>query len=184
MLRRTHRLGGLDSIVRPEVAGALWPRRFGPDRRAWKVRARDLLVFDIELVNLKVAPSEAENAAATLEKDGSGVAFLILVFPPQSLVEEAVTVGDLVRLFTFRQGNANLVELTLPVDSPYVGKPTGLIPFPENCALVSILRDGQVYVPDAEQPIESGDELLFVVPEDREDELEVLLAPNEHGKPG
>ena len=31
-----------------------------------------------------------------------------------ALVEEAVTVGDLVRLFTFRQGNANLVELTLP----------------------------------------------------------------------
>ena len=80
-----------------------------------------------------------------------------------ALVEEAVTVGDLVRLFTFRQGNANLVELTLPADSPYVGKPTGLIPFPENCALVTILRDGQVYVPDAEQPVESGDELLFVV---------------------
>ena len=38
-----------------------------------------------------------------------------------ALVEEAVTVGDLVRLFTFRQGNANLVELTLPADSPYVG---------------------------------------------------------------
>jgi trk system potassium uptake protein TrkA len=98
-----------------------------------------------------------------------------------ALVEEAVTVGDLVRLFTFRQGNANLVELTLPADSPYVGTETGLIPFPENCALVSILRDGQVYVPDAEQPIESGDELLFVVPEDREDELERLLAPSEHG---
>ena len=98
-----------------------------------------------------------------------------------ALVEEAVTVGDLVRLFTFRQGNANLVELTLPADSPYVGKPTGLIPFPDNCALVSILRDGQVYVPDAEQPVESGDELLFVVPEDREDELERLLAPTEHG---
>ena len=47
-----------------------------------------------------------------------------------ALVEEAVTVGDLVRLFTFRQGNANLVELTLPADSPYVGKPAGLIPFP------------------------------------------------------
>ena len=66
-----------------------------------------------------------------------------------ALVEEAVTVGDLVRLFTFRQGNANLVEMTLPADSPYVGKPSGLIPFPENCALVTILRDGQVYVPDA-----------------------------------
>ena len=31
-----------------------------------------------------------------------------------ALVEEAVTVGDIVRLFTFRQGNANLVEITLP----------------------------------------------------------------------
>ena len=97
-----------------------------------------------------------------------------------ALVEEAVTVGDLVRLFTFRRGNANLVEMTLPADSPYVGKPTGLVPFPDNCALVSILRDGQVYVPQAEQPIESGDELLFVCPEDREDELEMLLAPEEH----
>ena len=94
-----------------------------------------------------------------------------------ALVEEAVTVGDLVRLFTFRQGNANLVEMTLPTDSPYVGKPTGLIPFPENCALVTILRDGQVYVPEPEQPVEAGDELLFVVPEDSEDELERLLAP-------
>ena len=47
-----------------------------------------------------------------------------------ALVEEAVTVGDLVRLFTFRQGNANLVELTLPDDSPYVGKPVGPDPVP------------------------------------------------------
>ena len=31
-----------------------------------------------------------------------------------ALVEEAVTVGDLVRLMTFRQGEANLVEITLP----------------------------------------------------------------------
>ena len=98
-----------------------------------------------------------------------------------ALVEEAVSVGDLVRLFTFRQGDANLAEMTLPEDSPYVGKPSGLIPLPDNCALVTIIRDGQVYVPTPEQPIESGDELLFVVPADREDELERLLAPSTHG---
>jgi trk system potassium uptake protein TrkA len=98
-----------------------------------------------------------------------------------ALVEEAVTVGDLVRLFTFRQGNANLVELTLPDDSPYVGKPAGLIPFPENCALVTILRDGQVYTPSAEQPVEAHDELLFVVSADVENDLERLLAPSLHG---
>jgi trk system potassium uptake protein TrkA len=97
-----------------------------------------------------------------------------------ALVEEAVTVGDLVRLFTFRKGNANLVEMTLPEDSPYVGKPTGLVPWPENCALVTILRDGQVYTPSAEQPIETGDELLFVAAASAEQELQSLLAPIEH----
>jgi trk system potassium uptake protein len=98
-----------------------------------------------------------------------------------ALVEEAVTVGDLVRLFTFRQGQANLVELTLPADSPYVGKPAGTIPWPENCALVTILRDGKVYPPDNDQPIEIGDELLFVVVAEVEDELERMLAPGTHG---
>jgi trk system potassium uptake protein len=98
-----------------------------------------------------------------------------------ALVEEAVTVGDLVRLFTFRQGNANLVEMTLPPESPYVGTPSGLVPFPENCALVTILRDGQVYTPSAEQPLEAGDELLFVVPTDVEEGLERLLSPRNHG---
>src|SRR4029078_9119241 len=44
-----------------------------------------------------------------------------------ALVEEAVSVGDIVRLFTFRQGNANLVEITLPDDSPYIGEPVRLI---------------------------------------------------------
>jgi trk system potassium uptake protein TrkA len=97
-----------------------------------------------------------------------------------ALVEEAVSIGDLVRLFTFRQGNANLVELTLSADSPYVGTPTGLVPFPENCALVTILRDGQVYVPDVEQPLEAGDELLFVVPAEVEAGLEQLLSPTSH----
>jgi trk system potassium uptake protein len=95
-----------------------------------------------------------------------------------ALVEEAVTVGDVVRLFTFRQGNANLVEMTLPADSPFIGKPSGLIPWPENCRLVTILRDGMVYTPDAEQPVEVGDELLFVAAPEAEAELEQLLNPD------
>ncbi|MDT0201387.1 TrkA family potassium uptake protein [Nocardioides sp. AE5] len=97
-----------------------------------------------------------------------------------ALVEEAVSVGDLVRLFTFRKGNANLVEMTLPDDSPYVGQPTGLIPWPENCALVTILRDSQVYPPSADQPLEAGDELLFVAGAEVEDTLERMLAPSTH----
>jgi trk system potassium uptake protein TrkA len=97
-----------------------------------------------------------------------------------ALVEEAVTVGDIVRLFTFRQGGANLVEITLPENSPFVGKPIGTIPWPENSALVTILRDGQVYTPDGDQPIEQGDELLFVSGPEAEAEIQQLLSPEGH----
>jgi len=96
-----------------------------------------------------------------------------------ALVEEAVTVGDLVRLFTFQKGNSNLVELTLPEESPYVGRPVGEIAWPENTALVTILRDGMVYLPNADQPIEAGDELLFVAGAEIEQDLQKLLAPHE-----
>ncbi|QWC84869.1 TrkA family potassium uptake protein [Nocardioidaceae bacterium] len=95
-----------------------------------------------------------------------------------ALVEEAVAVGDVVRLFTFHQSNTNLVELTIPAESPYVGTALGLVPWPENTSLCTILRDGQVYEPDDDQAIEAGDELLFVAKEDREAELKELLSPN------
>src|SRR3712207_7950581 len=42
-----------------------------------------------------------------------------------ALVEEAVSIGELVRIFTFQQGRATLVELTLPDDSPLAGTPVG-----------------------------------------------------------
>ncbi len=43
-----------------------------------------------------------------------------------AVANEAVSVGDLVRLLTFKQGEANLVELTLAADAPLVGKLVGL----------------------------------------------------------
>ena len=99
-----------------------------------------------------------------------------------ALVEEAVSVGDIVRLFTFRQGNANLVEITLPAESPFVGKPVGLIPWPENSSLVTILRDGLVYTPTGEQPIEQGDELLFVCSPESEASIQELLSPDNRAR--
>src|SRR6188472_3548421 len=91
-----------------------------------------------------------------------------------ALVEEAVTVGDLVRLFTFRQSNATLVELTLGADSPVVGQRVGDVDWPPDTALVAILRHGQVIAPSADDPLESGDELLFVSTPDQESAIEDL----------
>ena len=79
-----------------------------------------------------------------------------------ALVEEAVTVGDLVRLMTFRQGQANLVEITLPPTAPYVGHAVHEVPLPSDSALVAILRGKRVLVPGPDDSLESGDELIFV----------------------
>ncbi|MGO3328481.1 potassium channel family protein [Gordonia sp. (in: high G+C Gram-positive bacteria)] len=89
-----------------------------------------------------------------------------------SLVEEAVSVGDLVRLMTFRQGQANLVELTLPDDTPLAGKAVRRLQLPRDAALVAIIRGRRVIVPEADDPLEGGDELVFVAPEEVEQELQ------------
>ncbi len=94
-----------------------------------------------------------------------------------ALVEEAVTVGDLVRLLRFSHGDANLVELTLPADAELVGSRVGDVPWPPDTALVTIIREGRVVVPTKDDPLEAGDELLFVTSPDRERELENLLSP-------
>jgi trk system potassium uptake protein TrkA len=88
-----------------------------------------------------------------------------------AVVEEAVSVGDLVRLMTLRQGQANLVEVTLPQDTPLAGRPVRQLRLPADAALVTILRGGRVIVPQGDDPIEGGDELLFVAAADVEAEV-------------
>jgi len=92
-----------------------------------------------------------------------------------AVVEEAVSVGDLVRLLTFRQGQANLVEVTLATDAPIVGRRVGSVRWPVDSALVAILRGGRVIVPSADDPLEAGDELLFVAAQEAEAALDELL---------
>ncbi|MER6299939.1 TrkA family potassium uptake protein [Kitasatospora sp. NPDC001539] len=93
-----------------------------------------------------------------------------------ALVEEAVSVGDLVRLMRFSQGNANLVELTLAADTELVGTRVGDVIWPPDTALVTIIREGRVLVPSKDDTLEGGDELLFVAAQEREEELEQLLS--------
>jgi trk system potassium uptake protein TrkA len=79
-----------------------------------------------------------------------------------ALVEEAVEVGDLVRLFSLREGQANLIEIRLPEDAPCAGVPVKELALPQDAALVAIVRGKRVIVPTPQEPLEPGDELLFV----------------------
>ena len=94
-----------------------------------------------------------------------------------SLVEEAVAVGDLVRIMAFRKGAANLVEITLPDDTPWGGRPVRKLELPRDASLVTILRGNRVIVPQSDEPLEGGDELVLVAAPEVEGELRALLLP-------
>jgi trk system potassium uptake protein len=97
-----------------------------------------------------------------------------------AVVEEAVTVGDLVRLLSLQKGAANLVEVTLAQDAPQVGTLVGEVAWPTDSALVAILRDGRVIVPTPDAALEGGDELLLVATAEVEVELDALLGSHGH----
>jgi trk system potassium uptake protein TrkA len=95
-----------------------------------------------------------------------------------ALVEEAVAVGDLVRIFTFQQGQATMVELTLPDESPLAGTPVGQVAWPEDTVLVGIIREERPIPPTADDTLEARDELLLITVPESEDQLQALLAPH------
>ena len=88
-----------------------------------------------------------------------------------ALVEEAVSVGDVVRLFSLKAGEANLVELTLPDNSICIGKTVAEIALPDDASLAAIIRDGHVITPAAHDVFSAGDELIFVASAKAEDSL-------------
>ncbi|HUR78438.1 MAG TPA: TrkA family potassium uptake protein [Acidimicrobiales bacterium] len=96
-----------------------------------------------------------------------------------SLVEEAVSVGSLVRLLTFEGGGARLVEVTLSTNSPAAGKVVAELGVPRDASLVAVVRDGHVVVPRGDTMLQPGDEVLalLVSNEAEEDLTNILAAP-------
>ena len=88
-----------------------------------------------------------------------------------ALVEEAVSVGDVVRLFSFKSGEANLVELTLPDSSMCIGKSVSEVSLPNDVSLATIVRDGHVITPTPHTVFSGGDELIFVASAESEPAL-------------
>ncbi|MDQ2625347.1 MAG: TrkA family potassium uptake protein [Actinomycetota bacterium] len=79
-----------------------------------------------------------------------------------AMVEEAVVVGDLVKIFTFHQSHADILGVTLPGDSPLAGMLVAQVTWPEDTVLASIVRDGAPIAPSRDDTLEVADELLFV----------------------
>ena len=91
-----------------------------------------------------------------------------------SLVEEAVSVGVPVRLFSFNTAAVSMHALILPEDSPVVGKRVHSLALPARSVLAALLRDA---VRSRQAPTTCSrppDELLLLVPDADTAELEDL----------
>jgi trk system potassium uptake protein TrkA len=92
-----------------------------------------------------------------------------------SLIEEALSVGDLVRLLRLEQGKVALLEVTLAEGSPAIGKTVGELKLPPDCTLVAIVRDQHVIAPQDETPLHAGDEVLALSAPEGELDLKKAL---------
>jgi trk system potassium uptake protein TrkA len=100
------------------------------------------------------------------------------VSPPHiltAMVEEAVTVGDLVRLLRLEGGRVSIVEMTLPEGSPTVGRPLYEVRLPADSAIVAVLRDGHVVIPQPETVLAAGDEIVALTAPVSESQLRTMV---------
>ena len=92
-----------------------------------------------------------------------------------ALVEEAVSVGALVRLLQFQGGAAHLVEITLAEDSPANGIAIADLAFPRDGVVVAVVRVDRLIVPRGDTVLMSGDEVLVLATADAEDAVHTLF---------
>jgi trk system potassium uptake protein len=92
-----------------------------------------------------------------------------------ALVEEALSVGTLVRLLHFAEGKAGLVEVTLAEESPAVSRAISDLGMPRDSSVVAVIRDRRVVVPRGDTVLYQGDEVIALVTEDSEDSVRRIL---------
>ncbi len=108
------------------------------------------------------------------------------VSPPHiltAMVEEAVTVGDLVRLLRLQGGKVSIVEMTLADGGPSVGRPLYEVRLPADSAIVAVLRDGHVVIPQPETVLAAGDEVVALTAPNSEEQLRRLVCGDGQGGP-
>jgi trk system potassium uptake protein TrkA len=90
-------------------------------------------------------------------------------------VEEAVSVGTLVRLLSFEKGRASLIEVTLAADAQAANHDIVSLDFPRDSTIVAVLREERVIFPRGDTVLLPGDEVLVLVTPDSESAVQAIL---------
>lgn len=100
------------------------------------------------------------------------------------LIEEEMSLGDMMPLLKLRRGKYSLVEEKVPPGAPAIGKMIKDLNLPDNCVIAGIIRQGDVVVPRGVTAIEEGDEVLAVVDRDAAEHLAGLFKAAESMRGG
>ena len=92
------------------------------------------------------------------------------------LIEEEMSLGDMMTLLKLHRGQYSLVEVLIPSDARAAGTVIKDLPLPDQCVIVTILRKGEMIVPRGSTAIEAGDEVLAVTDSSGAEQLATLFS--------
>jgi trk system potassium uptake protein TrkA len=76
------------------------------------------------------------------------------------LIEEEMSLGDMMTLLKLRRGQYSLVEVRVPEEAKAAGQTIKKLQLPENCLIAGIIRKNEMILPGGSTVIEAGDEIL------------------------
>ena len=79
-----------------------------------------------------------------------------------SLIQEEMSLGDMITLLKLRRGNYSLVEERIPPGAKAIGMMIKDLPLPEHVVIAAIIRKGEIMIPRGISVIEQDDEILAV----------------------
>jgi len=98
-----------------------------------------------------------------------------------SLIEEEMSLGDMMTLLKLRRGEYSLVEEKIPAGAKVLGIAIKDLPLPEHCVIAAIIRHGEIVMPSGRTTFEVGDEVLAVTDRRGAHELAQLFEPHHEG---
>lgn len=93
------------------------------------------------------------------------------------LIQEEMSLGDMMTLLKLRRGRYALVEEKVPAGARAVGLELKELGLPDQCVIAAIIRNGQINLPRGNTKLETGDEVLAITDTEGAKQLAELLAP-------